>query len=181
MKKGPFTVTSTKQIYKNDWMEVREDSVIRPDGTTGIFGVVEYGSNNGGVSILPMDREGNVYLIKQYAYAIEKYETFLPSGGIDEGEDPLTAAKRELMEEIGMESYEWVSLGISNPLSMAIKSPAHLFLALGVIQSGEKEKDIEIIKLSFQDAINQIKSGTITHAGSLNALFKAKLYLEDKS
>src|SRR3989344_4829272 len=86
MKKyGPWMIKSSEIKYKNPWIEVREDIVIRPDGKDGIFGVVNM---KAGVSILAFDDE-HVYLTKEFKYGIgaESIETI--SGGIDEGEEPL--------------------------------------------------------------------------------------------
>ena len=65
MNKGPYTVTSSKQIYQNPWITVQEDTVIRPDGKEGIFTTVDNGT---GVSVVALDKENNIYLVKEYFY-----------------------------------------------------------------------------------------------------------------
>ena len=104
MKKGPFEVLDSKVIYENPWIKVREDSIKRPDGTSGIFGVVDYAP---GAHIMAIDTDGKVIVIREYMYAIERYDLLFPAGGVDAGENPLAAAKRELLEEIGYESNAW--------------------------------------------------------------------------
>ena len=59
-KNGPWTIKNSEIKYKNPWLEVREDQVIQPDGTDGIFGVITFARN--GAHILPVDSEGYVYL-----------------------------------------------------------------------------------------------------------------------
>jgi len=82
-KRGPWTIVKSKHIYKNPWMDVIEDSVIRPDGKDGIFGIVNMKS---GVTILPIDNEGNIFLVEQYRYTLKKKTIEAISGGIEKKE-----------------------------------------------------------------------------------------------
>src|SRR3989344_1866593 len=108
-QRGPWKIKTTSSVYKNPWLEVLEHQVIRPDGKDGIYSVVDILP---GSSILPVDEGGNTYLVKDYRFATAKNSLELPGGGIDENEDPLTAAKRELKEELGIEAGEWIKLGL---------------------------------------------------------------------
>jgi hypothetical protein len=177
MRKGPYKVLESKKIYQNPWIDVFEDRVLRPDGKEGIFGVVNYLS---GVHIMAVDTEGNVILIREYMYAIEKEDIMFPAGGIDKGETPIKAAKRELLEEIGYESNEWVELGIVNPLTMIVKAPYFLFLAKNCKKVGNKEATIEIVKSPISEVEKQIENGEITLAGSVCAFYMSKKYFEVK-
>ena len=69
-----------------------------------------------GVSVLPIDNKGNVYLTKEYHYAVERETIEAISGGIDKGENKENAAKRELNEEAGITANEWIDLGVLDPL-----------------------------------------------------------------
>ncbi len=102
--KGPWRVKSSKVVYQNPWIKVTEDQVIRPDGKPGIFGVVE---QKHGVCVVPIDNVGNVYLIKEYKYAIGRISTEIVAGGVDQDETLLQAAKRELKEEAGIIAKKW--------------------------------------------------------------------------
>lgn len=177
MKKGPFEVLDTKVIYENPWIKVREDSVKRPDGTDGIFGVVDYAP---GAHIMAIDTDGKVIVIREYMYAIERYDLLFPAGGVDKGENPLHAAKRELLEEIGYESNAWIYLGVVNPLTMIVKSPFYLFLALNCKKVKEGEATIEVQKYTLDEVEELIKNNEITLSGTIAAFFKAKMYFEAK-
>lgn len=175
--KGPWKVTNSKNIYKNPWISVKEDEVIRPDGTKGIFGVVEM---KPGVTILPYDDRGNVYLTKEYHYAVERETIEAISGGIDENEDKLEAAKRELEEETGIIASELIDLGVIDPFTTVVVSPNHLFLAKGLNFSEanpEETEDIKVIKTPMTEAIKMVMDSKITHGASVAVILKAKDYL----
>jgi 8-oxo-dGTP pyrophosphatase MutT (NUDIX family) len=178
MKKGPFEVLESKVIYENPWIKVYEDKVKRPDGNEGIFGIVKYSP---GVHILALDESGQAILIREYMYAIEREDIMFPAGGVDEGETPLEAAKRELLEEVGYESDNWVELGMVNPLTMVIKAPYYLFLAQNCKKVKKGENTIEILKFSLAEVENLIRESKITQSGTICDYFKAKMHLEKLS
>src|SRR5918911_392385 len=93
---NPWGKISTRVVYDNPWIKVREDVVIRPDGEQGIYGVVHF--KNVAVGVLAVEGE-EVYLVGQYRYTLERYSWEIVEGGCPEGEEPLEAAKRELEEE----------------------------------------------------------------------------------
>lgn len=177
MKKGPYKILGSKIVYKNPWISVIEDIVIRPDGKEGIFGVVDYGS---GVSVVALDETNQIYLIKEYYYAVERYALEIPSGGIDAGETPLEAAKKELLEEAGITAKTWIELGFTDPLTMILKSPAYLFLAKDLQIVQDPEKEIEVTRVPFEEAYQMVMDSLITHAPSCVAILKAKSYLDRK-
>src|ERR671916_1075777 len=94
--KSPWKTVTSRQVYDNPWLAVREDRVIRPDGETGIYGVVHF--KNIAVGVLPIEEE-HIYLVGQYRYPLEQCSWEIPEGGCPIGEEPLRAAQRELGEE----------------------------------------------------------------------------------
>ncbi|MDD2482854.1 MAG: NUDIX hydrolase [Candidatus Shapirobacteria bacterium] len=171
-KRGPWRVIDVKNVYKNSWIEVKEDKVIRPDGNKGIFGVVKVKS---GVSVLPIDDNKNIYLIEQFRYVLGKKNIEAVSGGIENKEKPLDAAKRELKEETGIEAKEWVDLGKINPLTI-IDSTNYLFIAKNLTflnASPEGTENIKLLKIPLEKAINWVMEGLITN--SLTALLILKI------
>lgn len=166
-------------MYKNPWIRVREDSVIRPDGTRGIFGVIEMKT---GSSVLALTDNNQVYLVKEYKYGIGKYSTELMSGALEDKETPLAAAKRELKEEIGLKASRWINLGVINPFTTVVHSPNYLFLALGV-KEGNGSPDggevLQILKVPFQKAVDMVLYGKITHAASCVLILKAWHYMKE--
>lgn len=176
-KSGAFIIKSSVQKYKNPWIEVTEDQVIRPDGKPGIFGVVAMA---GGVSVLPLDEEGYVYLTEEFHYAIRREDIETVSGGSYKGEEALDAAKRELKEELGIEADEWVDLGLVNPLTTVIYSLQRIFLAQKLNfgkDNPEETEDIKLVKIKLDKAVRMVMDSTITHGPSRVLILKAARYL----
>lgn len=174
MQRGPYDIKSSKNIYQNPWIQVREDQVTKPDGQAATFGIVEYSS---GVSVVAINDKDEVYLIKEYAYALDEYSISLPQGGVEAGESPLDAAKRELKEEAGVTSDNWTDLGYINPYTMIIKGPIYLFLARHAKPASLPESGIEIITVPFATAVQWVMESKINHSGSCMAILKAREYI----
>lgn len=173
--KGPWTVLKSKKLYENPWIRVHEDNVIRPDGKSGIFGVVIM---KPGVTVLPFDDEGNVYLTEEYHYAVERLTVEGISGGIDAGETQLQAAKRELQEEAGFIASKWTYLGVVDPFTSVVYSPNFMYLAhnLKVAKTAlEGTETMKIIKLPFEKVVSWALQSRITHAATVAVILKAKL------
>ena len=174
---GPWKITGSKVKYKNKWLKIREDLVTRPDGKPGIFGVVKMAA---GASVLPIDADGNVYLTKEFRYAIGQNSIEVVSGGIDTGETPLEAAKRELKEELGCKAGIWTEIGIMNPFTSVVYSPAHLFLANDLSFSETENEGTEIIaslKMPLTEAVKMVMDSKITHGQSSVLILKAFIFL----
>jgi 8-oxo-dGTP pyrophosphatase MutT (NUDIX family) len=176
-KNGPWTIVDSKQAYKNPWLEVREDKVIRPDGKPGVHAVI---TTTPGASILPLDDKGYVYLAEEFRYAYEKLSIETPGGGSDANEDILETAKRELREEMGIIAKKWTPLGFVDPNTSIMDSRAHLFLAQEltfVKPENEGTEIIRIIKVKFEEAVKMALDNRITLAESVACILRAKEHL----
>jgi 8-oxo-dGTP pyrophosphatase MutT (NUDIX family) len=175
---GPYIVRSSRSVYSNKWIKLREDQVIRPDGSPGIFGVVNMVE---GSSVLPIGADGMVYLVKEFKFAIERESIEVISGALDAGETPLEAAKRELSEELGMTADDWIDLGAVHPFTTAIYSPNNVFLARGLNVAQNRPDPGEILDpvyVSFSEALEMVMRGEIVHAASCVAILKAARLLK---
>src|SRR5882757_1211856 len=101
---NPWKKLTSEIVYKNNWYSVRRDKVIRPDGKPGEYNVIEALN---GAFILALDESERIQFIRKYRYATDVYSLEVPAGGIEPSEDPHTAAKRELQEELGVTAQEW--------------------------------------------------------------------------
>src|SRR2546423_845561 len=174
---GPWTIEAGEQKDKNRWIEVVEDRVTMPDGKPGSFTTVEM---RPGVSILAADTDNFVYLTSEFRYAIGQDSVEVVSGAIDDHEEPLEAARRELREELGIEAAEWSGLGLVNPFTSIVKSPAHLFLARNLSFTEAERESTEIIRtirLKFDEAVEMVMESKITHGPSCVLILKALRHL----
>src|SRR5687768_12989875 len=99
---NPWQTLNTDVRYDNAWITVTHRDVINPNGGAGIYGLVHY--KNLAIGILPVDAEGNTWLVGQYRYPTDHYTWEIPEGGGDRAIDPVISAQRELREETGIEA-----------------------------------------------------------------------------
>jgi 8-oxo-dGTP pyrophosphatase MutT (NUDIX family) len=134
-----ITTLSTREVYRNHWMRVREDQILRSNGKKGIYGVVD---KEDGAIILPIDN-GRIWLVEQFRYTIQERALELPQGGWEEEvENPEELARGELKEELGLNAAEMIYLGWLWVAYGFTKQKHHVFLATG-LTSAEKEPDPE--------------------------------------
>ena len=175
---GPYKVLASEPRYRNRWIAVREDRVIRPGGSEGLFGVVEMVA---GSSVLAIDEDDNVHLVREFKYALGRDSLEVISGGIDEGETPLAAAQRELREEAGLLAQEWQQMGAIDPFTTAIRCRNHLFLARGLSQRAtapEDGEELSLVTLPFERALEMVLAGEISHAASCVLILRAARLLD---
>ena len=130
---------ASREVYRNHWMRVREDEILRSNGKTGIYGVVE---KDDAAIILPID-QGRVWLVEQFRYTIQERALELPQGGWEmEVEDPEELARGELKEEMGLDAAEMTLLGTLWIAYGFTRQRQHVFLASGLTPT-EKEPDAE--------------------------------------
>lgn len=168
---NPWKRLSSKTVYQNAWITVREDQVIRPDGLEGIYGVVMTRLATGVIAMTP---EQEVYLVGQYRYTTEEYSWEIVEGGAEPGETALAAAQRELLEETGLTAAHWTPLGGELHLTNCHSDErGHLFLATGLtegIASPEGTEELQVKKVPLADALAMVDDGTIRDAISIMAL-----------
>lgn len=181
-ERNPWKTLSSRSVYRNPWMHVREDAVVQPGGEEGIYGVVETKIAAG---IVALDDSNCVYLVGQYRYPISCYSWEIIEGGVETAESPLEGAKRELREEAGLVAAGWEPLGGKVYLSNCITSEeAHFFVARGLSQVSAEPDPSEVLKikkLKFDECLRMIDSGEITDAMSIIGILRAERLIYGKS
>lgn len=175
-KINPWTTLESRPVYENNWISVREDSVIRPDGAPGIYGVVHFKGTATGV--LALEDDDTIYLVGQYRYALGIYSWEIPEGGAPPGEDPLDAAKRELIEETGLTATHWQQIGTSHLSNSVCDENSIWYLATGLQQGKARPEGTEQLKVKrvpFDTALQMVLNGKITDAISIMAIQKYAL------
>lgn len=167
-----ITTLSTKTVYQNRWMKVREDRVERRDGSQGIYGVVE---KNDFSLIVPIDAAGVVYLVEQFRYPVGKRFWELPQGSWEEHEDvdPLELAHGELREETGLAADEMTYVGQLFEAYGYSTQRCHIFLARGLrpLSTNLDPEEQGLISRGFaiEEVIDMIVRGELKDAATVAA------------
>ncbi|MGW8654531.1 NUDIX domain-containing protein, partial [Nocardia salmonicida] len=151
-----FETVSSRVLYSGAILALRQDQVRMPDGRVAEREVIEH---HGAVAVLALDDDGKVVLIRQYRHPIGTRLLELPAGLLDiEGEDPLTAAKRELAEETGLAAARW-SVLVDVALSPGFTDEAlRVFFATGLSVTDRpdpehEEADLELVRMPLDEAV----------------------------
>jgi 8-oxo-dGTP pyrophosphatase MutT (NUDIX family) len=173
---NPWTRLSRRMVYENPWIRLDEDQVIRPDGKPGIYGVVHF--KNRAVGVVPLDENDRILLVGQYRYTLDEYSWEIPEGGVPLNEDPLSGAKRELLEETGYTAGKWRELGRAH-LSNSVSDELAIYYLAQDLRPGtprpEGTERLAVRWVSFQEALGMVENGTLTDALSIIAIQKVAL------
>ncbi|MFD2201897.1 NUDIX domain-containing protein [Shivajiella indica] len=170
---NPWKTKSKKKVYENPWIRLEEHEVINPSGNDGIYGKVFF--KNKALAIIPLDQEGNTWLVGQYRYALDQYSWEIPMGGGPIDQDILESAKRELKEETGLSAKKWENIMRIHTSNSVTDEEGFVFLAEDLTQGEtdfEETEKIQILKLPLTEAIQKVMDGEITDAISIAGLLK---------
>jgi 8-oxo-dGTP pyrophosphatase MutT (NUDIX family) len=163
----------SRVVYENPWMEVREDHVVNPGGGKNHYGYVHF--KNRAVAIVPLDDEGNTWLVGQQRYTLSEYSWELPMGGAPLDESPLDAAKRELREETGLTATHWSELMRLHTSNSITDEVGIVYVAEGLSEGEtdfEETEVLEIRRLPLDEALQLVNDGEITDAISVAAILR---------
>lgn len=174
MAVSPWKTKSSREVYQNKWIRVREDEVLRPDGGPGVYGVIEIRPSVGVVAIDDADR---VVLVGQWRYTVDRYSWEIPRGGSNPHEtDMLEVAKRELLEETGVTAETWTRLGAVDVCNGVANDIQTLYLATELSCGGETsfdpEEDITVEWQPFEEAVRMVLENRITEVCSCAAILQ---------
>lgn len=165
---------SREKIYDGKVLKVVKDTVVLPNGEKTVR---EFCLHNGAVCVIPITDRGEVVMERQYRYAHGRVFYEIPAGKLDEpGENPLSAAKRELREETGAVAEKWTFLGelITSPALVGEK--IFMYLAEG-LNFGDRELDedefLTVEKEKLSSLYEKVMAGDIADAKTQIAIMKA--------
>jgi len=176
MPPKPWKTLTTRAIYQNKWMSLREDMAQMPDGRETIYGVCTFGTC---VGVLPFVDADSVVLVRQYRYVQqENHRWEMPTGGIKPGETPEQAAQRELSEEAGYRAGCLKPINIYYTSKSVCEETAYLFLGYDLTQFKLPPDDTEFFEVAtfpFDDVLRMVESSEIRDGMTVIAVLQAAL------
>ena len=174
MKPKPWKTLSSRPVYENPWMRLREDVAEMPDKRTTIYGVVTFGDC---VGVVPFVDENSVILVRQYRYVYkENHRWEIPTGGVREGEAFEEAAQRELAEETGYRAGRLLHISSYYTSKSVCDETAHLYVGESLTPSHEMPDETEFLQrrvFPFDQVLRMSLEGEIMDSMSVLGILLA--------
>ncbi len=171
---------STREVYRNAWLTLREDAIVRPDGSSGVYSVVDKPTY---ALVIPYDAgQDRFHLVEQFRYPLGLRRWEFPQGTAPEQQhlDPETLAHRELREETGLRAGSMVRLGLLDVAPGMSSQRGWVFLATdlteGVHERELEEQDMHSAWFPRAELQRMIRDAEITDAQSIAALTLLSLH-----
>jgi ADP-ribose pyrophosphatase len=173
LARAPWRTVTSREVYANPWIRVREDVAEMPDGRTTLYGVVEC---KPAVGVLPFLDERTVVLVGQYRYVARAFLWEMPTGGVRPGESEEGAVQRELAEETGYQAARLVKLCSFLSSKSVVDETAHIYRAEGlraVAHAGDDTEFIEVRAFPFEEVVRMVEVSEILDAMTVVAVLHA--------
>lgn len=177
-QENPWTTRKVETRYENPWIRVEHHDVLTPAGTPGIYGTVRF--KNVAVGVVPLDGEGNTWLVGQFRYPLGRYSWEIPEGGAPAGETLEQAAARELQEEVGLGARRWrkiLEMDLSNSVT---DERAVIFLAQDLFETQAAPEETEKLclrKVPFETFFEEVLAGAHRDSLTVAAALRVKLLM----
>jgi 8-oxo-dGTP pyrophosphatase MutT (NUDIX family) len=162
----------TREVYRSRWMSLREDDIVRADGTAGVYGVLEKPDF---AIVIPRHDDGSFTLVEQFRYPVGERCLEFPQGADDTNAvtDPLALARKELAEETGLRASALTLLGRLHHAYGYSAQGMSIVLATGLIQ-GETDRETEeqgmtMVRIAEAELADMIRDGRIRDASTVAA------------
>lgn len=168
---------ATERIYDGKILKLRVDKVLLPNGELAQRELIEH---QGGVGIVALDENMNVYLVEQFRKPYEKNLLEIPAGKIDKGEDPEMCGRRELREEVGCTAEAFEYLGKNYPSVGYTNETTHIYLAKGLKEESQKldeDEFLNVYKMPITEVIEKIMNNEISDSKTVMGILKAAVRL----
>ena len=169
----PYELVGREDIYRGRVFGVSVSSF--QSQTKGQVSI-EIVHHNGGAGTLPVFEDGTIALVRQWRYPIGRYSLEISAGRIETGQSPEETALRELEEEMGLRAREMQKLSEFHVAPGWCEEKIHVYLARGLEASKQRlddDEEIEVVRLSFDDALERVRLGEIDDAKSIITLLLA--------
>lgn len=176
--KPTYKRLSSKVVYKGPFITVYEDTVSKPNNSKGIYSYIVVPQT---VGIVPLDKENNIYLCRQYRYIFESDSWEIPRGFANKGESSVSAAQRELREEAGLMAQELTMIGSLKLSAGILNENCHIYLARKVTLLAarrDEEKEIKKVEIfSFKKVLEMVEDNKIDDGLTVGAILKVNQLL----
>jgi ADP-ribose pyrophosphatase len=166
----PWTQQSTRPIYRNNWIDVREDIALMPDGRTTIYGVV---TTAAAVGVLAFVDHDHVVMVRQWRYVAGRAMWEMPTGAAHTGEQLVDAARREMVEETGYRVGHLRQLASYHSSKSILDETCTLYVGTDVsvgIAAPDPTEFIRVDVLPFSDVVDMVLAGKIMDAMTVVAV-----------
>jgi ADP-ribose pyrophosphatase len=172
----PWRTRSSRTIYQNPWLRLREDLVELPGGRTTVYGVVSTGPC---VGVLPFLDDDNVVLVRQYRYVAGRHTWEMPTGGVRPGEPIPDAAQRELAEESGYRAGCLEPVCVYHTSKSVMDETAHLFFAFDLTRptdapEPDETESFQVRPHRFAEVLGMVDAGEIVDSMTIIAVLQAE-------
>ena len=169
-----WKVLESEYLVRRPWLTARRDRLELPDGRIiPEYYVLEYPD---WVNVIAITKDGQFVMERQYRHAARKISLELPCGVMEEGETPLEAAQRELLEETGFGGGQWKKLMELSPNPSAMSNTTHCFLAIGVEKIAEQHLDeteeLSVLFMTKEEVKRMLNENQICRALMVAPLYK---------
>lgn len=167
-----WKIKNTERILDSEFVKVDKDDVILPRGReiSDFYKVTIKDCT----AIVAITEDNHIILKKEYRHCYGEELVEIPAGVLEDGEDPLETAKRELEEETGYRSSKWTYLGKTVESSAKLTNYMYIYLAedceKAISQKLDYGEDIEVIEVSLNDAVEMIMNNGIICNSSIGAI-----------
>lgn len=174
----PPQLLQQRLFYQGRVFQFEVSKLRLPNGVEGEWECVRH---PGGALAVPITKEGQLVLVRQYRFSLQARILEFPAGTIDEGEDPATTVKRELEEEAGYRAHNWQSLGKFALAPGYSDEYIYAFLAgygkIKLAPAQDADEDIEVVFMSFEEMESAIARGESIDAKTITSFYLARLAL----